>query len=220
MNQINPLNNQPNSLLPVRWAQGEHVTVVGETESGKTFLVTKLADMREHVVILRTKPDDNKFPGFLHTAKARAMDDWHNQHILLEPKYDEQARQAWEMLERVWRHGGWTVIIDEQWYVEQELKMRHMIVRLLTQGRSKDITVVNGVQRPVEISRFTISQSKHVFIFSLEGRDVKTVADATSPRIIEPVSQLTIPKHDFIYYHRGRKILAKGNARALNRILS
>lgn len=190
--------------------------MIGDTGTGKTYLVSQLVQLKEHVVILRTKPDDIKFAGFTRFQKARAMDDWHNDHILLDPKYEDQARQAWEMLERAWRQGGWTVVIDEQWYAEQELKMRQMIVRLLTQGRSLGITVVCGVQRPVEISRFMLSQSKHIFTFQIDGGDMDRVKQATTPRIVEAVESLT--GHDFVYFNRSKKLIAKGNARTLNRI--
>ena len=47
--------------------------------------------------------------------------------------------------------------------------------RLLTQGRSKGISVVTGMQRPARISRFALSESTHTIAFFLEGRDRKLI---------------------------------------------
>jgi hypothetical protein len=120
------------------------------------------------------------------------------------------------MLERVWRQGGWTVCIDELWYAEQ-IGLKPYIERLLTQGRSKGISVVIGQQRPVATSRFAISQTTHLFTFRVEGRDAKTIAESTTPRLLPVVADLR--GHDFAYYHRAARIVATGNARSLGRLV-
>jgi hypothetical protein len=201
--------------LPLHWAQGEHLTVIGDTGTGKTYLMSKLAPLRRYVVILRTKPDDIKFPGFKKVKTANALNDWHNEHILLEPVYEKQATEGAKMLDMVWEQGGWTVFIDEHWYSER-LGLKPRIERLLTQGRSKGVSVVTGMQRPVQVSRFTLSQSTHVITFRVEPRDLKTLAEATTARIIEPIEKLN--KYEFVYFHRGNRIVASGTARSLARI--
>lgn len=206
------------SQLPVPWKVGEHIAVVGDTGTGKTFLVSKLVQLREYVVILRTKPDDIKFPGFRKVKHARALDDLYETRILLTPDYARQARETYDMLERVWEQGGWTVVIDEEWYLEKMLKQAAMVERLLTQGRSKQVSVIVGMQRPAQISRFTISQCTHLFTFRVEGRDLDTIKMATTPRIVEPVESIT--GHEFVYYHRGQRVVTTGDAKYLSRIIS
>jgi hypothetical protein len=203
--------------LPVRWSQGEHVAVIGDTGTGKTYLVSKLIALRNYVVVLRTKPDDIAFPGFRRFTTAKAgMEDWRNNKILLEPDYRFQAREGAEMLEYAWSQRKWTIVVDEGWYAER-LGLQKLMERLWTQGRSVKISLVVGMQRPVEISRFTISQATHLFTFRVEGRDLKTIRDSTTPRIVEPVHSLT--GHDFIYFNRPGRFLARGNARRLDRII-
>src|SRR5665647_3733937 len=92
-----------NPQLPIKWAQGEHFTVVGDTGTGKTYAISKLVKLRKYVVILRSKPDNIKFPGFHPTKTAKAMDDWHHEKILLEPAYEKQASEGYAMLDRVWK---------------------------------------------------------------------------------------------------------------------
>src|ERR1035437_998741 len=47
-----------------KWKQGEHVIVIGDTGTGKTYLESKILPIRQHVILLRTKPDDIIFDGF------------------------------------------------------------------------------------------------------------------------------------------------------------
>jgi hypothetical protein len=213
-----PRRQEPPSSLPAPWRIGEHIAAVGDTGTGKTFLVSKLVELRNYVVILRTKPDNIKFPGFTRARTAAALDDLYDTRILLTPKHSYQMREGYGLLERVWEQGGWTVVIDELWYVEKMLKLGPYVERLLTQGRSKNISVIVGMQRPAQISRFAISQCTHLFSFRVEGRDLQTIKEATTPRIVEPVQSLG--KHRFVYYNRSDRVIATGDAKYLDRVIS
>jgi len=193
--------------MPNRWKQGEHVIIVGDTGSGKTYLESKILALRQHVVVVRTKPDDIKFPGFHKIEKVSKLgfrrfgdDGKRVTRFLLTPKYEEQRIETAAMLEKVWKEGAWCIAIDETYYATEILKLERQMNKLLTQGRSKHISVVCGMQRPVWISRFAMSQATHAFIFRCEGRDLKSLADALSPIIIKPVEDLR--EHDFIYFNR------------------
>lgn len=208
---------EPDTSLPQTWKVGQHIAAVGDTGTGKTYLVSKLVELRQYVIVLRTKPDDIRFDGFRKSRRANAMDDLYETRILLTPEHSHQMREGYEMLQRVWEQGGWTVVIDELWYVEKLLKLGPMVERLLTQGRSKGISVVVGMQRPAQISRFAISQCTHLFTFRVEGRDLQTIKESTTPRIVEPIAALR--GHKFVYYHRGERLVAIGNARTLDRVI-
>lgn len=205
------------SPLPHTWKVGEHIAAVGDTGTGKTYLVSKLVELRQYVVVLRTKPDDIRFDGFRKARRASAMDDLYETRILLTPEHSHQMREGYEMLERVWQMGGWTVVIDELWYVEKLLRLSPSVERLLTQGRSKGISVIVGMQRPAQVSRFAISQCTHLFTFRVDGRDLQTIKEATTPRIVPPVSSLR--RYQFAYYHRGERTVAIGNAKTLDRVI-
>lgn len=207
---------QGNSL-PATWKIGQHIAAVGDTGTGKTYLVSRLVRLRKYVIVLRTKPDDIKFDGFRTVRKASAMDDIYRTRLLLAPLHEHQMREAFTMLNRVWEQGGWTVVIDELWYVEKMLRLREYVERLLTQGRSKGISVIVGMQRPAQVSRFAISQCTHLFTFRLEGRDLQIVKEATTPRIVDPVNSLA--GHDFAYYNRATREVTIGNARKLEAVL-
>lgn len=205
---------------PFPWNPGEHVSVIGDTGTGKTYLIARgLLRMRNYVIVFKTKPDsddETKWAGFRTVKRASQTDDERYSRFVLTPKYERQAVEGAAMLERVWRQGGWTVVIDEGWYTEQ-LGLKAYIERLLTQGRSKGISVVYGQQRPVTTSRFVISQCSHLFCFRVEGRDAKTIAESTTPRILPVIDALT--GYRFAYYHRPTRTVATADTRTLGAVI-
>lgn len=212
----------PDTQFPIQFQQGEHVAIVGDTGTGKTFLLSRVVPYRSHVVIFKTKRDDTwkEFKDFRRVKDARAMDDHYSQRLIIDAPYDKQAEVGHDMLERSWRQGGWCVVIDELWYTER-LNLRPQIERMLTQGRSERITAIVGMQRPVFVSRFALSQCTHVFSFRVEGRDVKVMRDAFSERMVPYIdadSETAISGHDFVYYNRPKRAVAVGNAKAMGRV--
>jgi hypothetical protein len=211
--------------MPNKWKQGEHVFIVGDTGQGKTYLEAKLLVYRKYVMYLKSKPDDIKFPGFRkignHFDIGRnpfdngvAVTRW-----LLQPKFNSLGLQHVnfkQAFQRAWHEGGWTVVVDEAFFQTKKLKLGDDIDMLVTQGRSKNITMVVGVQRPAWISRFPMSQATHVFIFRCDGRDLKALGEAFSPTIIKPVQELQ--GHDFVYFNRATREVKTGNANRLGEI--
>lgn len=202
---------------PSSWQVGEHIAAVGDTGTGKSYLISKIVELRQYVIVFQTKPDDIKYQGFRLARTVAAMDDLYETRILLRPIHSQQMRQGYELLTRAWDQGGWTIVIDEEWYAEARLHLTEWIETLLTQGRSKKISVVVGMQRPARVSRFAISQCTHLFTFRVEGRDLQIIKEATTPRIVEPIENLQ--GHDFVYYNRKTRDVQLGNASRLDRIL-
>src|SRR4051812_30538421 len=102
---------------PFAWTPGEHVAVIGDTGSGKTWLLAKsLLRMRTYVVVFKTKADDDddaKWKGFHRIRTAAGIMDERYTRFVLHPEYSKQAIEGWRLLERVYRHGNWTIVIDE-----------------------------------------------------------------------------------------------------------
>ena len=202
--------------MPDVWKQGEHLAIVGDTGSGKTFLESRLLAMRDFTVVFRTKSDRTKIDGHERIKLAKQMHGGASRY-LLEPKYEQQAYQIWEALETIWREGGWTVGADELFYIEDRLGLRSSMDRLWTQGRSKNITILAGMQRPVAVSRFALSQCTHLFCFLSEGRDVKTIKDAFSESVAAVIP--TLRRYEFAYYNRTSRTVARGYAQTLDQVL-
>lgn len=216
----NPLSPSPNL-----WRQGEHVAVIGDTGSGKSFLMTRLAPMRDWCVFIRTKADDNRLPGFGRARKTAQIRLYANNHWLLDLSRMDPNRQAYEAarcLDMVWRERGWTVVVDELWYIERKLGLQDFVDRLTTQGRSERITVLTGVQRPAWVSKFAFAESTHIFVFRVfgsrtTGADVKTIRDNFGEEMADTV--LGLAQYQFAYLNRLTRDLRIGRAQDLDRIL-
>lgn len=187
-------------MLPV-WRAGEHMAISGMTGSGKSVLMSLLlSETRSHYVVLKSKADKTEYPGAKLVTKAAALKSEKHNRLVLRPKYEAQRDEFAEAFELVWKQGGWTIAVDELYYVDQELKLRMPVNRLLTQGRDPGkISVCTGMQRPTAVTRFALGEATHCITFTVEGRDAKILQDATSRSFAEAAEAL--PRHHFAWYY-------------------
>lgn len=193
----NPSN--PPRALPFPWNQGEHFAIIGDTGTGKSTLLAWLVQARKYTVIIKTKADPVKFPG-KHVKRADSINDPRENRYVLQPVYDNQRSELHALFERAWVQNGWTLVVDELFYVDSLLKLDKDLARIYTQGRSKGLTVVAGMQRPVGVTRFALSQSTHLLSFRLDGRDAKTLGEATNKEVERAVQ--TLDRYEFLWYYR------------------
>lgn len=105
------------------------------------------------------------------------------------------------LLQRVWEEGGWCIYIDEMYYIQHVLKLQSYCESLLTQGRSKHISMVLGVQRPAWVSRFALSEPIHVLSSKLrDGRDIATMKMVAGDEYASELSKLK--RYEFGYLNR------------------
>lgn len=185
---------------PTLWNPGQHLAVIGQTGQGKSTVIEWLLKQRQYVLILKSKPDDIEYEGTRLVKTVGSLRSQRHWRWVLEPTYSNQATEFEKAYDLVWREGGWTLDIDELFYHDTQLKLREPINRLFTQGRSKGISVVCGMQRPASVTRFAVGESTHVLSFQLEGRDASIFRDATSSRAAEAVQSLQ--RHEFVWYRR------------------
>jgi energy-coupling factor transporter ATP-binding protein EcfA2 len=193
--------------LPI-WRAGEHMAVIGQTGEGKSVLISSLLSLtRQHYVVLKSKADSVKYPGAKTVASAAAMRDSRASRLVLrpQPNRETQRREFSKALQLVWTDGGWTVAVDDLYYVEERLGLGEPLDILLTNGREPGkISVCTALQRPTKVSRFAIGEARHVISFGLEGRDTTILRDATNARFAEVVTGLDV--HCFAWLHKPRTI--------------
>jgi DNA helicase HerA-like ATPase len=206
-----PLSSHRSSLLsrpqlspPPAWSPSQHLSLIGQTGTGKSTLAAHLLRDRRYKLVLRSKPDSVTYDTDRVIRTAHGLMDTRHDSFTLNPKYENQRREFQQAYELAWRQGGWTVYVDELFYQSERLHLTEPIERLLTQGRSKNLSVAIGMQRPARVSRFAISESTHVLSFGLEGRDAKELSYATTRAMEDAVRGL--PEHWFAWFRRPRTL--------------
>ena len=217
------VNRTIKPTLPFPWKQGQMMSIIGQTGTGKSTLASHLLKARDWNLIFQTAPDPKteyevdveagnikplttpnsrvrrillrpSLPRLWWTQKATAM--------LLERM--ERARDLfYEALGVAFWQGGWCVYLDELLHIDR-LGLRPPVETLLTEGRKRHITVVSGMQRPVAVSRFALGESRHLITFGLEGRDVKEFRDVTNDTAAAVAEDLD--EYEFVWVCKPRGI--------------
>ena len=229
--------------FPKTWGVGEHVMIIGDTGSGKTTLEAGtlahpgLLSMRDYVMTFRTKADPIVFPGFKKILSVDKLK-WpfapklgEAARFFIEPNAFKGAKpdmglqrdEAVKMIERAWvdatkKKIPWCINIDEEYYLEEILKMKSYANMVSTQGRSLGITFVTGAQRLSWVTKFILGGSTHIFIFRQMKEDRLNWKKALDTDLGNALGE--VKGHDFIYYHRPSGEMIMGDLQSLPNILT
>lgn len=194
------------------WRQGEHVTLIGPTGSGKTTLALALLYLRTYVVVFGTKPRDRTLMSLIRREGYRRIRAWPpgptRRRVILWPKVvdpDDIPAQAVifdDALRQIFRSGGWCVFVDEVWYVAKFLGLARLLELFWSQARSLGITLVATTQRPAHVPLAMYSEATHVFLWQMvEMADRKRIREfggsLNSALIVDTLAVLD--KHDCLY---------------------
>lgn len=202
------------------WYQGEHLTLVGPTKSGKTTLAERLLgrarELRTHPyqVVVATKRKDEildtfRDDGFVKFPSWDISDAELYPKVMLAPPLQSashkhiQANAISEALTRIYRQGGWLVLLDELKHIADYLKLSDDVELLLHQGRSAGITVVSAVQRPRHVPLMAYDQADHIFMW--EARDFNMrkrlgeIGGKVDPDLIMYGLKRLPRRHSFLY---------------------
>jgi len=158
---------------------------------GKTRLTATLIQQRQYVVVLKTNTIPKMTP--IGVAFGRSPRRRYGQRtyrrFLLRPRYEHQAREGWNMLERAWKQGGWTVVVDENWYAEKSLGLKRQIEKVLTRTQR-----LHYRRRWYAASRryqsFRLVSGNARLSFIGDSRDARTIAEATTDDIRPYITSL------------------------------
>lgn len=217
-------------LMPsIPWRQGEHVSIIGPTGTGKTRLALRLIEYRTqlstswHSVVLGTKPRDSTLSGLLRRDRWHRIREWPpapgRRRVVLWPRWrgpkDTPAQHDTfaAALDAMFAGGGWCVFADEVSYLTHQLGLTPQLEHVWQQGRSLGLSLVAATQRPAWVPRLLYSEATHVFIFRLadEG-DRKRIADLGNVESA-PVRRIvaTLGAHQALYINTrtGRMAVTK-----------
>lgn len=158
------------------WRYGEHVGLIGPTGQGKTTLLMQVLNEHKYVVMFATKPRDESMDRLVAHGYHR-MARWESIPAVRMPRrvlWPDASRIDSEELQktvfrdafaRIYREGGWTVAVDELWWMVNKLNLGDEIKTFLLQGRALGISLIVATQRPSSIPLEVYDQSTHLFFW-------------------------------------------------------
>lgn len=167
--------------------KAEHVTIVGPTGQGKSVLCTSLLVERGRVrgssiVALVTKPRDRtmtalgKQPGW--NIIRRWPPGYGQERVLFWPRFGDvrtvTARHAEvfrSVLEDIFHERNRIVYLDEAYYLSDDLGLKDLLTKFWQMGRSQNLILVAGTQRPVAVPRPMFSECSWFIAFRTADRD-------------------------------------------------
>lgn len=196
-----------------RWYPGQHIGLIGPTNSGKTTLLLQLLPMRKYVTVVGTKPRDVVLKGLESQGYVR-MARWDKSipaevlpRRLLWPdatrmnSLKNQRDVIAQGLMEMYQATCWCVAIDELWYLIHMLKLEQFVRVYLQQARSLNMSIVVATQRPAFVPLEVYDQSTHLF-FWLDNdernlRRISGISYRSSKQVRETVAHLV--EHEVLY---------------------
>jgi len=201
--------------------QGQHVSIFGPTESGKTTVGIEVLDCRDYVLFLATKNEDDLIAG-LSKRGYRISENLEIEsrdgrpyppRIVFWPRPPDknmelaaisrhQAEEMDKAITYAYHAGNWCVFCDEVVWLHNDLKLTKHLNHLWYHGRSSGISVVGCAQRPVTVPRAMRSSPHHIFIFQTNDKDdLYSLGDISGGTNIATVRETvpTLRNHEFLY---------------------
>lgn len=197
----------------LHWKQGEHIALIGPTGQGKTTMMIQLLQKHPFVVAFATKPRDRTmdaliaYGGYVKLDRWRSLDPAKFPRRVLWPDATDlhsdklQSEVFHNAFARIYKEGGWTVALDETWYMDDVLKLEKDIKIYLLQARSNDISLASAFQRPAWVPRELYTSSTHLFFWRTNDEtDLKSLGGigAKSADLIREIV-VDLESHQVLY---------------------
>lgn len=203
------------SLLP---AKGERTLSVGQTGSGKTaFNVWLLNKLPFAPVIIYDTKEEPKFltlptAAVAHSFRevAERLTSGEHDYIVFRPP-DHILHDPQRLDEYLYNHymqfPGVDGYIDEIYSFHSSGRPHMGLQAMLTRGRSRGISLFMSTQRPVWLSKSALTESNHLYIFTIVHEDDRKILNKVIPGFEDkpPVKPKTFR---FYHYDAGEQKLA------------
>jgi hypothetical protein len=217
-----PVEGRPAEYWPGWvWRQGEHVTIIGPTGSGKTVLARQLLRRRDYVVILGVKNRDPELYGPFESEGYQQVSHFDPEpedgdtHLLLVPRTSQHGAEARaykrevfrDALNEVYDAGNWCVYADDIQYEASKLHLDAEFEELWMLGRSEGVSVMASSQEPVNIPVMAYGMATHLFLFGNpdKGRAERMGELTGLNREVTQHTVLSLPDHEFLYVNKNSR---------------
>lgn len=205
---------------------GEHVTIIGPTGSGKTWLAYQLLDTVARpelpALVLVMKPRDGTVTKWSKSAEFRIVRNWpppvspwkprKPRGWVLWPKHSfEPERDAYQhhtVFRRAildsYRRGNRILFGDEAYSLANELNLTTELVTVWSKGRSMGCGLWTATQKPTHVPLWAYSQAEHLFLHNdpdKRARDRFKEIGGVDPKLVEEIV-LSLEKHEWLYIRR------------------
>lgn len=216
-------------FLTERWTYqpGEHVTILGPTGSGKTYLAYQLLQETSHpklpAVVLVMKPRDKTVTDWTKTVGYRRVRSWPPMPSIWRPNDKPPGWVLWpkhtfdperddyllwqefrkSMLD-CYKRGNRIVFCDEAYGLSNELGLNRELVTLWTRGRSMGTGIWAASQKPTHIPLHAYNQAHHLFLAhdpDKRARDRFSEIGGVDPDLLK-AAVWGLDKHEWLYVRR------------------
>jgi len=217
-----------------KWRQGEHLSAIGPTGTGKTTTVLELLHERAaqsprwHTAVLVTKPADDTIDRLMRNSPRGDWDrvstwapTWGSRQVVLWPRwrsvrdFERQRTVFVDAFESMFSSGSWCVFADELSYLVRELKLESWLRSFWQQGRSLNLTLAGATQRPAFVPLDLYSAATHLFLWRTNDHaDLKRIGGVggmASDTIREQVSTLSAETNEVLYLNSRTGMMVRTN---------
>ncbi len=209
-----------------RYESGEHVTVVGPTGCGKSWLVFELlkvtATPKRPAVYLVKKPRDSLITSNGKKLGFRTIRNWPPTPSIWHPRkppgwllwpktrFDQKVDRPHKggifakALMDSYKTGDRIVVADDGYGLSELLSLREDLIEMWTEARSMDAGLWTMFQKPSHVPLWAYSQAEHLFLFKdpdKRARERFAEIGGLDPDLIKD-SVMNLEKHQCVYIRR------------------
>jgi energy-coupling factor transporter ATP-binding protein EcfA2 len=230
-----PVTIGRDAFLERKWEyrKGQHVTIMGPTESGKTTLLYQLlarsAKPELPALVMVMKPRDSTVTQWGKSLGAKRVRTWPPPRrwgplkwwtsqpsvytlwprFTFDPDYDDYAMESLfrSAMRDSYRRGNRIVVGDEAAGLALDLGLKRDMETLWTRGRSMHTGLWAASQRPAYVPLHAYSQAQHLFLHhdpDLRARKRYSEIGGVDPKMVLAATS-DLPKHHFLYLGPGQR---------------
>lgn len=182
--------------------EDEHVAIIGRNGSGKTqaavWVISRVTDPEDTLFILNFKDDEliNQIPGatsFKIRDKLPRGPGVFSTNELFDPEDKDDKAALNNFFRSCWHRKGVRIFVDEG-YNATGLKWFRAC---LSQGRSREVSMIMIFQRPVWADRFVWSEASQYMAFDLNLADDKN----TTASMVPGYRDVTLPPYHCVWHN-------------------